>query len=148
MSSVPRDLSVTSVSASSIRADALFASALQRSDRPSPGQVRRAIAVAVARYGDSGCAARVAQAFGEHPETAVTRMRWARTLVARDVRAAQPESPYLATATAIAWRTCQGLGRSVRCRAEANSASARTALKSHGMDDMVTPQLLSWLNPA
>ena len=54
MSSVPRDLSVTSVSASSIRADALFASALQRSDRPSPGQVRRAIAVAVARYGDPG----------------------------------------------------------------------------------------------
>jgi hypothetical protein len=64
------------------QADALFASALQRSDRPSPGQVRQAIAVAVARYGDPGCAARVAQAFGEHPETAVTRMRWARTMVA------------------------------------------------------------------
>jgi len=81
MSSVPRDLSVTSVSASSIRADALFASALQRSDRPSPGQVRRAIAVAVARYGDSGCAARVA----------VTRMRWARTTVADAFGAARPD---------------------------------------------------------
>jgi hypothetical protein len=80
MSSVPCDLSV-----SSVRADALFASALQRSDRPSSGQVRQAIAVAVARYGGSGCAARVAQAFGEHPETAVTRMRWVRTMVARDV---------------------------------------------------------------
>ena len=91
MSSVPRDLSVTSVSASSIRADALFASALQRSDRPGPGQVRRAIAVAVARYGDSGCAARVAQAFGEHPETAVTRMRWARTTVADAFGAARPD---------------------------------------------------------
>ena len=66
---------------SATRADALFASALQCSDHPGPGQVRRAIAVAVARYGDSGCAARVAQAFGEHPETAVTRMRWARTMV-------------------------------------------------------------------
>jgi len=82
MSSVLCDLGV-----SSARADALFASALQRSDRPSPGQVRQAIAVAVARYGGSGCAARVAQAFGEHPETAVTRMRWARTMVVRDVPA-------------------------------------------------------------
>ena len=82
MSSIPRDFSA-------VRADALFASALQRTDRPSPGQVRQAIAVAVARYGDSGCAARVAQAFGEHPETAVTRMRWVRTLVARDVQAAR-----------------------------------------------------------
>ena len=61
--------------------------ALQRSDEPSPGQVRRAIAAAVAAYGGSGCAARVAQAFGEHPETAVTRMRWARTLVARAIPA-------------------------------------------------------------
>ena len=85
MSSVPCDLSANSVSASSVRADALFASALQRSERPSPGQVRQAIAVAVARYGGSGCAARVAQAFGEHPETAVTRMRWVRTMVARGV---------------------------------------------------------------
>jgi len=90
MSSVPCDLSVTSVSADSVRADALFASALQRSDRPSPRQVRRAIAVAVARYGDSGCAARVAEAFGEHPETAVTRMRWARTTVADAFGAARP----------------------------------------------------------
>jgi hypothetical protein len=66
-------------------ADALFASALQRSDHPTPGQVRQAIAAATAAYGGSGCAARVAQAFGEHPETAVTRMRWARTLAARAV---------------------------------------------------------------
>ena len=91
MSSVSRDLSVTSVSAGSVRADALFASALQRSDRPSSGQVRQAIAGAVARYGDSGCAARVAQAFGEHPETAVTRMRWARTTIANAFGAARPE---------------------------------------------------------
>jgi hypothetical protein len=89
MPSVLRDLSVSavSVSVSATRADALFASALQRSDHPSPGQVDQAIAAAVAAYGGAGCAARVAQAFGEHPETAVTRMRWARTLVARDVPA-------------------------------------------------------------
>jgi hypothetical protein len=89
MSSPPCDLSASITSASSIRAGALFASALQRSDRPSPGQVRQAIAGAVARYGGPGCAARVAQAFGEHPETAVTRMRWARTMVARDIQAAR-----------------------------------------------------------
>ena len=66
-------------------ADALFASALQRSDHPAPAQVRQAIAAAAAAYGGSGCAARVAQAFGENPETAVTRMRWARALAARVV---------------------------------------------------------------
>ena len=92
MSSVPCDLSVNALSVSALnteaaRADALFASALQRSDEPSPGQVRRAIAAAVVAYGGSGCVARVAQAFGEHPETAVTRMRWARTLAARAIPA-------------------------------------------------------------
>jgi hypothetical protein len=64
------------------RADALFASALQRSDEPSAGQVQRAVAASIRAFGDLGCAARVAQAYGEHPETAVTRMRWARTVVA------------------------------------------------------------------
>jgi len=64
------------------RADALFASALQHSDEPSAGQVQQAVATAIRAYGDLGCAARVAQAFGEHPETAVTRMRWACTVVA------------------------------------------------------------------
>jgi hypothetical protein len=41
-------------------------------------------------------------------------------------RAAQPEPPYLATATAIARRTCPGPGCSEHCSADANSASART----------------------
>ena len=86
MSSVPCDLGAGTPGPGGSRADALFASALQRSDEPSPGQVLQAIGAAVAAYGGSGCAARVAQAFGEHPETAVTRMRWVRTMVARDVR--------------------------------------------------------------
>lgn len=64
------------------RADALFASTLQCSDEPSAWQVRQAIAVAVAAHGSRGCTARVAQTFGEHPEAAVTRMRWALTTVA------------------------------------------------------------------
>jgi hypothetical protein len=82
MSFAPRALSASALSAEGTPADALFASALQRSDKPSPGQVRQAIAAAVVAYGSSGCAARVAQAFGEHPETAVARMRWARAMAA------------------------------------------------------------------
>jgi len=76
MRCAPYDLIV-----SASRADALFASALQRSEEPNAGQVRQAVAAAINAFGDLGCAARVAQAYGEDPETAVTRMRWARTAV-------------------------------------------------------------------
>jgi len=68
---------------STARADALFASSLQRSDEPTPAQVNQAVAAALAAFGIRGCAARVAQAYGEHPETAVPRMRWARAAVTR-----------------------------------------------------------------
>ena len=67
---------------SAARAGPLFASPLQRSDEPSAPQVQQAIATAIAAYGVRGCAARVAQAYGEHPETALTRMRWALTAAA------------------------------------------------------------------
>jgi hypothetical protein len=73
---------VLDLSISAVRADALFASALQRSDEPSAGQVQQAVAAAIGALGDLGCAARVAEAYGEHPETAVTRMCWARAAVA------------------------------------------------------------------
>jgi hypothetical protein len=69
------------LSISVARADALFASALQRSDQPSAARVQQAITTAVRVFGTRGCAARVAQAYGEHPETAVLRMRWARAAV-------------------------------------------------------------------
>ena len=77
-------------SISTVRADALFASALQRSDNPSAAQVGQAIAAAVRAFGARGCAARVAQAYGEHPETAVVRMRWARATVAAAFEGASP----------------------------------------------------------
>lgn len=67
-------------SISALRADALFVSALQRSDDPSTAQVHHAIAAAVGEFGGLGCAGRVAQEFGDHPETAAVRMRWARAL--------------------------------------------------------------------
>ena len=69
------------LSISTARADALFVSALQRSEEPSAAQVQRAIAAAIREFGTQGCAALVAQAYGEHPETAVPRMRWARAVV-------------------------------------------------------------------
>jgi hypothetical protein len=74
---------------STVWADALFASMLQRSDEPTAGQVRQAVAAAVRAYGSRGCAARVAQEFGDHPEAAVARMRWARGMVG-EVSAAPP----------------------------------------------------------
>ena len=77
-------------SIAAVRADALFASALQRSDEPGAEQVGRAIAAAVRAFGARGCAARVAQAYGEHPETAVTRMRWALATVAAAFEEAGP----------------------------------------------------------
>src|SRR6266566_5006347 len=43
------------------------------------------------RHGARGCAARVAQAYGEHPETAVRRMRWARTAVTGVFGGARPQ---------------------------------------------------------
>ncbi len=67
---------------SAVWADALFVSALQRCEQPSAGQIRQAVAAAVRTFGPCGCAERVAQEFGDHPDSAVGRMRWARTRAA------------------------------------------------------------------
>jgi hypothetical protein len=66
------------LSVRALQADALFASALQRSDELSVSQIRRVVATALHGYGAAGCAGLVAQEFGDHPETAAVRMRWAR----------------------------------------------------------------------
>lgn len=73
-------------------ADALFVSALQRSDDPSAAHVRHVIAAAIREYGGQGCAERVAQEFGDHPEIAVVRMRWARALASEACRGSAAES--------------------------------------------------------
>jgi len=75
------------------RAEALFVSALQRSEQPSARQVRQAIATTLRRFGDRGCTEQVAQEFGEHPELAVARMRWARQTVARAYSGPMPREP-------------------------------------------------------
>jgi hypothetical protein len=77
---------------SAVRADAVFVSGLQRCDEPSASQARKAVAAAIGAFGCSGCAGRVAQEFGDHPETAVIRMCWARA-VARDSFAAPAPEP-------------------------------------------------------
>ena len=64
-----------------VRCEALFASTLQRSECRTAADVREAIRLAVRAFGSRGCAARVAQEFGDHPETAVARMRWVREQV-------------------------------------------------------------------
>src|SRR5262249_13228451 len=60
------------------RCEALFASELQRSDDPTAEAISDAIRCTVRQFGVRGCAARVAEEFGEHPETAAGRMRWVR----------------------------------------------------------------------
>jgi hypothetical protein len=81
------------LSISTAQADALFVSALQRSDEPSTTQIRQAIAATMREFGARGCAAQVAQEYGEHPETAVQRMRWARALVEGVTAAGVAERP-------------------------------------------------------
>jgi hypothetical protein len=61
-----------------VRAEALFVSMLQGSDAPSAAQVQDAVAAVIREFGRRGCAERVAQEFGDHPEIAIPRMRWAR----------------------------------------------------------------------
>ena len=63
------------------RSAALFVSDLQRSQEPTPELIREAVRATVDRLGPSGCAALVAQEFGEHPDCAIGRMRWARMAV-------------------------------------------------------------------
>lgn len=67
-------------------AEALFASSLRPSDRPATHQVQAAIAATLRAIGVTGCVGVMAQEFGDHPESAVVRMRWA----LNTVRALQP----------------------------------------------------------
>ncbi len=62
-----------------VRTEALFASDVQRSQQPTPELIRAAVSATVDRLGEARCAEVVAQEFGEHPDCALGRMRWART---------------------------------------------------------------------
>jgi len=82
-------LAVTRLNVNDTRCLALFASGLQPSDVPTIEAVAQAIDRATRRLGVRGCVARMAQEFGDHPDAAATRMRWARQLAAR-ARASVP----------------------------------------------------------
>jgi hypothetical protein len=64
-----------------VRCAALFTSGLQQSDAPTRAAVAEAMQRTVRQFGVWGCAGRMAQEFGDHPEAATNRMRWVRRLV-------------------------------------------------------------------
>ena len=64
------------------RSEALFTSTLSARAELDEAQVANAIRTAIRTHGGShGCAAEVAHEYGDHPETAVARMRWALAVV-------------------------------------------------------------------
>jgi hypothetical protein len=65
----------------SARCAALFVSVQQRSDLIRGEAVREAINRAISEFGVNGCTARVAEEFGDHPDTAVARMRFVRAVI-------------------------------------------------------------------
>jgi hypothetical protein len=78
------------------RAEALFTSQLATGSRPTYDVVETAIRVAVRTHGGvRGCAADVAAEYGDYPEVAAPRMRWARSVVEQlyEVRRARAQRP-------------------------------------------------------
>jgi hypothetical protein len=72
---------MTGLNINDARCRALFASRLQRSDAPTAETVATAVRATVRQFGSRGCAGLMAQEFGDHPEAAAERMRWARQLL-------------------------------------------------------------------
>jgi hypothetical protein len=64
-----------------VEVEALFVSYLQRSQHPTADEVREAVTATIGSLGVQGCAAFVAQEFGDHPDTATERMCWCRAAV-------------------------------------------------------------------
>jgi hypothetical protein len=75
-------LAVKRLNLNEARYEALFASRLQPSDAPTADMVAEAINYTVQQVGISGCVERMAQEFGDHPDAAAERMRWARQFAA------------------------------------------------------------------
>ena len=76
-------MAVTQLDMNHARCQALFSSCLQPSDAPTADMVATAIGRAVQQFGIGGCAGRMAQEFGDHPDAAASRMRWVRQLIAQ-----------------------------------------------------------------
>ncbi len=70
---------MTALDLNAARAEALFVSTLSAAEPHDRAELKAAIAAAVRDYrGVAGCAAQMAEAYGESPEWAAWRMRWAR----------------------------------------------------------------------
>lgn len=67
--------------AADVQCEALFASSLQSTDTVTAEVATAEITRTIQRLGPTGCASRMAQEFGDHPEAAMDRMRWVRQLV-------------------------------------------------------------------
>ena len=76
-------IAFTQMNMNGARCYALFSSVLQPSDAPTADMVATAIGRAVQQFGIGGCAGRMAQEFGDHPDAAASRMRWVRQLLAQ-----------------------------------------------------------------
>jgi len=83
-------ITVTQLDMTGARCQALFCSGLQPSDAPTAGMVAAAISCAVKQFGIGGCAGRMAQEFGDHPDAAASRMRWVRQLITQGPATAAP----------------------------------------------------------
>src|SRR5919112_1227579 len=93
-------MTITTDPLTAARAEALFTSRLSTGSRPAYTVVDEAIRVAVRAHGGvRGSAADVAAEYGDHPELAVPRMRWARGVVehlyeGRRARANRPRTDW------------------------------------------------------
>jgi hypothetical protein len=80
------------------RAAALFVSDVAATEQPTGVLVEAAIKHALRTHGGvRGCAADVAAAYGDYPELAARRMRWARSLVEELYARRMPHRPRRAT---------------------------------------------------
>ena len=81
------------------RATALFVSDVSAADHPTDVEVDAAIRRGMRTHGGSrGCAADLAAAYGDHPELAAARMRWALGIV--ESRYARPTTPVVHSGSA------------------------------------------------
>jgi hypothetical protein len=99
---------MTRLNVNGARRAALFVSGLQRSDAPTGEAVAEVISRTVRQFGVRGCASRMAQEFGDHPEAALDRMRWVRQLVGEvpaggGERCVQPDGCAYASAQSSRW---------------------------------------------
>jgi len=65
------------------RCMALFVADVSSTEPFDAGAVRDTVEHTLRRYGEDGCYARAAEVFGDRPEVAERRIRWARASVAQ-----------------------------------------------------------------